>query len=136
MFRPERALRSWTWTPSTPRPDASVTVPETAPVVTPWAAARTGDRASNARAATAPTSGRIRNTNALLEGKGDGKSTAPQASPARENQSLAGNEPRLAALRHAVVQPARSARRPRPDLGGDHALDPATDIEVAHDLHP
>src|SRR5690349_6342323 len=96
MFRPERALRSWTWTPSTPRPDASVTVPDTAPVVTPWAAARTGDRASSARAATAPTSGRILNMNALFEGKGRGRKVRPHGRDRQERiglrRSLAGND--------------------------------------------
>src|SRR6478672_12497538 len=71
MFSPVRALRSCTWAPSTPCPDSSVMVPVRAPVVTPWA--RTGDGATttSARAATAPTSVRRLNMNALLGGKGE-----------------------------------------------------------------
>jgi hypothetical protein len=56
-FRPVRGFRSSIWTPSIPRPVSSVTVPVSAPVVTPWAWTPSG-RTANASAAAALTSER------------------------------------------------------------------------------
>src|SRR5256885_6460899 len=51
MLAPVRRLRSWTCAPSTGTPLASVTVPLTAPVVTPWARRRAEAPVTSAKAA-------------------------------------------------------------------------------------
>ena len=83
-LKPVRGFLIWIWAPSTGFPFWSVTVPLTAPVVTPWARRRAEAPVTSANDAATVTSRRVLSMNSLC-GRRGGHKVASGTWPRQEN---------------------------------------------------